>query len=79
MAGKFCQTCISWERIAERISGDIFGMCKNVSVSMNVALDGQTKLSEEGTLWTCEYYGCIYWRNNPAALIDTSKIVKDIL
>ena len=79
MAGKFCQTCVSWDRIAERISGDVFGICNNVGVSMKVALDGKTKISEEGTLWTCEYFGCIYWRGNTGVLIDTSKIVKDLL
>lgn len=76
---KFCCTCIHWERVVPDVAGDNFGICDNVAVATKVALDGKTHLEEEGTLWTEQYFGCIYWRENDGSLLSTDDIVKDQL
>jgi hypothetical protein len=71
----FCRDCISWERL-DPVIGQGFGICHNVGVAMKVAMDGKTHLAEDGILWTDAYFGCIYWRDTPNALVDVSKILK---
>jgi hypothetical protein len=78
MSAKFCCTCIHWEKVAP-IAGDAFGICHDVGVSMKVALDGKSNLSEEGTFWTEAYFGCVYWRENDGSLLSINEIVEDEL
>lgn len=74
---QFCHTCIFYEKeIFTRHGDEKFGICSNVSVSMKVALDGATHMEEDGTFYTEQYFGCIYWRENNGVLIDTSAIIK---
>lgn len=58
------------------MSGDQFGICTDISVKMNVALDGKTMLSEDGTIWTAEYFGCVYWRQYDQSLINITDTIK---
>ncbi len=67
---KFCNSCIQWEKLAP-IDGDAFGVCHDVGVSMNVALDGKTHMEEGGTLWTSAFFGCVYWAENDGSLLST--------
>jgi hypothetical protein len=75
----FCHTCIFYEKDIFTRTGDKFGICSNTSVAMKVALDGKTHLEEEGTFYTAEYFGCIYWRENDGTLLDINKTIKDEL
>lgn len=70
----FCCDCIHWEKLTP-ISGDSFGICHSVEVSMKVALDGKTKLSDGGTLWTAAYYGCVQWRNRGNEIVNFDDII----
>lgn len=72
---KFCLDCAHWDKVAP-IAGDAFGICLSDAVGMKVALDGKTKLGEEGTLWTSAYFGCVHWAmetNN--SLIDLDEVI----
>ena len=73
---KFCKTCIYWEKVVPQVSGDNFGVCQDVSVSMKVAMDGKSHLSEEGALWTEQYFGCVYWRENDGSILNIEEAVK---
>jgi len=70
----FCCDCIHWEKLTP-IAGDAFGMCHDVSVAMNVALDGKTKLGSDGTLWTAAYFGCVHWRNRSNEVVGFDDII----
>jgi len=74
---KFCHTCVSFEKGIFTRVGEKFGMCHNVAVKSKVALDGENIIGQDGVIYTEEYFGCIYWRENNGVLIDTSKIIKD--
>ncbi len=70
----FCLNCIYWERVA----ATNLGICTSTAVAMNVALDGNTHLSEEGTLWTYSYFGCIYWKGEKGnTIIDINDVIED--
>ncbi|MBS1760649.1 MAG: hypothetical protein JST23_11060 [Bacteroidetes bacterium] len=73
--GNFCQNCISWTKVAKRVSGDNFGVCDNIGVAMNIAIDGKTCTSDEGTFWTEEFFGCIYHRENDGSLFGFDDII----
>ena len=72
----FCQTCIYYEKNIFTRTGESFGMCKNVEVSMKVAVDGKSVMEEDGAIYTEEYFGCIYWRGNGGTILNISNIVK---
>lgn len=76
---KFCNNCINWEKVIPQVSGDNFGICQDISVAMKVAMDGKTHLGEEGALWTEQYFGCIYWREDDGSLLSIDDIVNDDL
>lgn len=73
--GKFCHTCHSYEGGIFTRAGESFGVCHNISVSTKIVLDGNTILAEDGIIYTEEYFGCIYWRENNGTLIDLGKTV----
>jgi hypothetical protein len=68
---KFCIHCVHWEKVVK--PGDEFGICHDVGVSMNVALDGNTNLGEDGTFWTGAYFGCVYWREKPNEIVNFNR------
>ena len=72
----FCCDCTHWEKVTP-IAGDAFGMCHSVEVGMKVALDGKTKLGEDGTLWTSAYFGCVHWRKIISLIVDFKDIIDD--
>jgi hypothetical protein len=72
---KFCQNCVSWTKVATRISGNNFGICNNVGVEMKIAIDGKTCTSDDGAFWTEEYFGCIYHRENDGSLLGFDDII----
>ena len=72
---KFCCDCIHWEKVTP-VSGDTFGICHDVGVSMKVVLDGKTKLGNDGTLWTAAFFGCIFWREKGNDLLSIDKLLK---
>lgn len=74
---QFCCECNQWEGVLPQISGDHFGMCHDTSVAMKVALDGKTKLGDQGTLFTQSYFGCIHWRKNDGSLVSTNRALKE--
>lgn len=76
MPSKFCLNCYCWEEVATKVTGDTFGICHNVAVKDKVAVDGKAHVLEEGTLWTEEYFGCLYWRENDGSLFGIDKYVK---
>lgn len=70
---KFCQTCIHWEKdIFTRLGGK-FGICHDLLATDKIIQDRETKLTEDGTTYTAEYFGCIYWRENDGSLININK------
>jgi hypothetical protein len=71
---KFCCDCIHWEKLTP-ITGDAFGICHDVGVAMNVALDGRTKLGDGGALWTSAYFGCVYWRDKGNEVVGFDDII----
>lgn len=77
--GNFCKSCHSWEKGIFTRAGESFGLCHNVAVATKVVVDGNTVLGEDGSIYTEEYFGCVYWRENRGSLIDTSKIIKENL
>lgn len=75
MAGKFCRLCHSWEFVGKKDGSD-FGVCHNPAVPNNLAVEGKTFSTDDGTLWTGEYFGCVYWRENEGRLLDVEEIIK---
>jgi len=75
----FCHTCTFYEKNIFTRTGESFGICHNVAVATKLAIDGKTVLGDDGIIYTEEYFGCIYWRENDGTLIDTSKFSKDKL
>lgn len=72
---KFCCTCIYWEKVIPQIGGDDFGVCHDETVAFKVALDGKTKLGQDGMLSTQGYFGCIFWRQNDGSVVNFKRII----
>ena len=73
----FCEKCLFWEHVAKKVSGEDFGICKDVTVNDKVALDGKNTLGEEGMIWTNAHFGCIYFRDRKSKeLMNISDILK---
>lgn len=74
--GNFCINCSFYEKgILTRI-GESFGICHNVAVATKVLVDGKTVLGEDGSIYTEEYFGCVYWRNHGPGLLDLKEVLK---
>lgn len=73
----FCCDCIHWEKVMP-IAGDDFGICHDPTVPTKLRLDEETKIGEDGTVWSHEYFGCIYWRDRPNVLIDLNEEVPEL-
>lgn len=72
---KFCCDCINWEKNIIYRSGTHLGICHDVGVAMNVAMDSGTKLGEDGTLYTAGLFGCIYWKDRGNEVINFDDII----
>ena len=66
----FCKSCHFYEKNIFTRVGESFGLCHNVSVANKIAIDGSTVLGEDGSVYTEEHFGCVYWRQDGGSLID---------
>jgi len=74
--GNFCINCSFYEKgIITRV-GESFGLCHNVAVATKVLIDGKTVLQEDGSIYTEEYFGCVYWCNHGPGLFGIKEILK---
>jgi hypothetical protein len=75
MSAKFCCTCIHWEKDIFTRVGEKFGICHDVVAPGKIVMDTNTTLNDETILYTEEYYGCIYWRENDGSLLNFKYII----
>lgn len=77
MPGQFCKNCVHWEKnIFSRI-GEKMGVCHESQVESKIMKAQQEDEDLPCTLFTSEWFGCIYFREGQYVLVDINKTLKE--
>lgn len=76
MAGNFCKNCIHWEANILNRAGENFGICDHVVVGTKVIADTEKRIIDNGTIYTEEFFGCVYWSGKENSLLSINKTIE---
>lgn len=70
MPANFCKNCIHWEANILTRAGENFGICDHVVVGTKVIADTERRIVDNGTIYTEEFFGCVYFECKPNLLVS---------